>query len=260
MRRRVLIPALIAVLATAWSASSGAETLQIENLRVTFSANFTPHVLPRSQPAPVNIAIHGKVATTDGSHPPPLRWIEVKLNRNGHLYSKGLPVCAAPALQSTSTETALARCGGARVGSGRFRAEVTLGRPIPVAGKIFAFNSSRNGKPALLLHLFAGAPVRFTLVVPLTIGHQREGEFGTVLRARIPKLGGDLGSVTEIDLTIGRRFFSGGKRRSYVSAACSTPPGIDSALFPFARGTFRFEAHREFSETLLRGCRVAGSS
>lgn len=260
MRRRVLIPALIAVLATVWGASSQAETLQIENLRVTFRADFTPNVLPRERPAPVNVSIQGKVATTDGSHPPPLRWIEVKLNRNGRLYSKGLPVCAAPALQSTSTETALARCGRARVGSGKFRAEVTLGRPIPVAGKIFAFNSRRGGKPALLLHLFAGAPVRFTLVVPLTIGHRQEGEFGTVLRARIPKLGGDLGSVTEIDLTIGRKYSFGGKRRSYVSAACSTPAGLDSALFPFARGTFRFEAHREFSETLLRGCRVAGGS
>ncbi|HYQ78541.1 MAG TPA: hypothetical protein VEP91_05455 [Solirubrobacterales bacterium] len=260
MRHRVLIPALIVVLAFAWSASSGAETMQIENLRVTFSANFTPNVLPRLRPAPVDIAIHGKVATTDGSHPPPLRWIEVKLNRNGRLDARGLPVCAAPTLQSTSTVTALDRCGAARVGSGRFRAEVTLGRPVPVTGRIFAFNSRRHGRPALLLHLFAGAPVRFTLVVPLTIGHQRNGEFGTVLRARIPKLAGDLGSVTEIDLTIGRRYSFAGKRHSYVSAACSTPAGIDSALFPFARGTFRFEAHREFSETLLRGCRVAGGS
>ncbi|HET9197864.1 MAG TPA: hypothetical protein VFN92_06385 [Solirubrobacterales bacterium] len=259
MRRLVLIPALIVVLAVAWAASSSAETRQIGNIRVTFTANFTPNVLPRLQPAPVDVAIQGKVATTDGSHPPPLRWIEVKLNRNGRIDSSGLPICTAPSLQSTSTETALARCGGARVGSGRFRAEVTLGRPIAVAGRIFAFNSRRGGKQALLLHFFAGAPVRFTLVVPLTIGHRRDGEFGTVLRARVPKLGGDLGSVTEIDLTIGRRYSSGGKRRSYVSAACSTPRGIDSALFPFARGTFRFEAHREFSETLLRGCRVAGT-
>ena len=258
MRRRFLIPALIAALAVGWGGSSGAETLQNGNIRVTFDANFTPHVLPRQRPAPVDVAIHGKVVTTDGSHPPPLRWIEVKLNRNGRLYSSGLPVCAAPTLQSTSTETALARCGEARVGQGRFRAEVTLGRPIPVAGKIYAFNSRRAGKPALLLHFFAGAPVRFTLVVPLVIGHLRGGDFGTVLRARIPKLGGDLGSVTEIDLTIGRQYRFGGKRRSYVSAACSTPVGLDSAIFPFARGTFRFEAHREISETLLRSCQVAG--
>jgi hypothetical protein len=260
MRRRVLIPALVALLAVAWGTSSSAETRQIENLRLSFSGNFTPHVLPRLQAAPVEVAIHGKVATTDGSHPPPLRWIEVKLNRNGRIYSRGLPVCTAPTLQSTSTESALARCGGARVGRGEFHAEVILGRPIPVTGKIYAFNSRRNGKEALLLHLFAGAPVRFTLVIPLTIGHHQEGEFGTVLRARIPKIGGDLGSVTQIDLTIGRRYSLEGRRHSYVSAACSTPPGVGSAIFPFARGTFRFEAHKEFSETLLRTCRVARSS
>jgi hypothetical protein len=36
--------------------------------------------------------------------------------------------------------------------------------------------------------------------------------------------------------------------------------GVNTAVFPFARGTFRFEAHREFSETLLRACRVARGS
>jgi hypothetical protein len=256
MRRRVLIPALAALLTIVAGASSSAETRQVENLRLTFSGNFTPNVLPRERAAPVDVSIHGKVATTDGSHPPPLRWIEVELNRNGRVQSEGLPTCSAPTLQSTSTQTALARCGAARVD---FDAEVILGRPIPVSGKVYAFNSRRRGKPALLLHLFAGAPVRFTLVVPLTIGHRRTGNFGTVLRARIPKLGGDLGSVTQIDLTIGRRYSFAGKRRSYISAACSTPRGIDSAVFPFARGTFRFQAHREFRETLLRGCRVSGS-
>jgi hypothetical protein len=260
MRRRALITALVALATVVWGASSSAETRQVENLRLTFSGNFTPNVLPRERAAPVDVSIHGKVATTDGSHPPPLRWIEVELNRNGRVQSEGLPTCSAPTLQSTSTQTALARCGAARVGRGDFDAEVILGRPIPVSGKVYAFNSRRNGKPALLLHLFAGAPVRFTLVVPLTIGHRRTGNFGTVLRARIPKLGGDLGSVTQIDLTIGRRYSHAGKRRSYISAACSTPRGIDSVVFPFARGTFRFEAHREFSETLLRGCRVSGSA
>lgn len=258
MRRRLVIPVLIALLAAAWVTSSFAETVQNGNLRVTFNADFTPHVLPRNQPAPVKVEVQGRIATTDGSHPPPLRWLEVKINRNGKLYTKGLPVCTAPTLQSTSSETALARCRPALVGRGKFHAEVKLGREIPAAGKILAFNSRSGGKPALLLHLFAGAPVRFTLVVPLTIGHLSQGQFGTVLRAKIPRLGGDLGSVTEIDLTIGRQYSAGGKRRSYVSAACSAPPDLNEALFPFARGSFRFEGHKGFEETLLRVCQVAG--
>ena len=101
MRRRLVIPALIVLFATAWGASSSAETVQNGNLRVTFNADFAPHVLPRKQAAPVKVEIQGRISTTDGSHPPPLRWLEVKINRNGKLYSKGLPVCAAPTLQST---------------------------------------------------------------------------------------------------------------------------------------------------------------
>lgn len=256
MRKRTLIPALVVLLIAAWSASSAAETVQDGNLRVSFSADFAPRSLPRDKAVPVEV--RGRIATTDGSHPPPLRWFEVKLNRNGRLYSKGLPVCTAPQLQSTDTATALARCRGALVGRGNFRAQVLLEEEILASGKILAFNSRRGGKPALLLHLFAGAPVRFALVVPMAIEHRR-GQFGTVLRAKVPRLGGNLGSVTEIGLTIDRRYSFRGKRRSYVSAACSAPGTFTEAVFPFARGSFRFEGHRKVTETLLRTCRVSGS-
>jgi hypothetical protein len=228
----------------------------VDGLQVTFDANFTPNVLPRDRAAPVNVKIYGGIATTDGSHPPPLRWLEVALNRNGRLFTKGLPACTASLLQSTSTETALDRCQPALVGEGKFRAQVMLGREIPAAGRILAFNSRQGGKQSLQLHLFAAAPVRFTLVVPLKIGRRDEGEFSTVLRAKIPRLAGDLGSVTKIELTIGRRYSFAGKRRSYISASCATPPDLNAAVFPFARGTFRFEGHREIRETLLRGCQV----
>ncbi len=256
MRRRFFIPALIAVLALGWAADSGAERVIKDGLQLTFNADFAPHVLPRNRNAPVDIKVEGKIATTDGSHPPPLRWIEVAINRSGRLYTKGLPVCTAPVLQSTSSEAALERCGPALVGRGSFHADVQLGKEIPATGKILAFNSRRHGKQALVLHLFAGVPVRFTLVVPLTIGHLDSGSFGTLLRAKIPRLGGGLGSITEINLTIGRQYSFEGRRRSYISAACGAPSALDSAVFPFARGIFRFEGHQELRETLTRVCRV----
>jgi len=256
MRHRTLISILIAVLVLSWTASSQAVRVAKDGLVVTFNADFSPHVLPRLKPAPVDVKVTGKVATLDGSHPPPLRQIEVAINRNGHLETTGLPVCTAPALQSTTTKTALSRCRPALVGRGRFHAVVKLGREIETSGEILAFNSRSGGRQALVLHMFGGAPVRFTLVVPLTIGHLEEGDFGTVLRANIPRLAGDLGSVTEIDLTIGRRYSFRGKRRSYVSAACHTPPSLNEGIFPFARGSFRFDGHAEIRETLLRVCRV----
>ncbi|HEX6602437.1 MAG TPA: hypothetical protein VF030_07315 [Solirubrobacterales bacterium] len=200
--------------------------------------------------------IQGRIATTDGTHPPPLRWLEVEIHRSGRLFNRGLPVCSAPILQSTSTETALARCHPALVGRGQFRADVRLGREIPATGRILAFNSRQDGRRSLLLHFFASVPVRFTLVVPLTIGRRQEGQFGTVLRAKIPKLGGDFGSITQIELALARRYSFRGKRHSYLSAACGAPPSLAGAVFPFARARFRFASHPEIRTTLVRDCLV----
>lgn len=256
MRHRIAIPVLIVFCAAVWAAVAPAETKQSENIRVTFDADFAPRALPQNRPAPVSVEVSGRIATTDGSHPPPLRRLEVAIHRNGRLHTEGLPTCSAPILQSTTTKAALERCGNAKVGQGTFRADVLLGQEVSATGTILAFNSRSEGRQALVLHLFAAVPVRFTLVVPLEIAHPREGIFGTVLRAPIPRLGGGLGSITEIDLSIGRRYSFGGKRRSYVSAACSAPVGFEEVPFPFARGTFRFEEHRPVTETLTRICRV----
>ncbi|HET7511068.1 MAG TPA: hypothetical protein VFJ65_12560 [Solirubrobacterales bacterium] len=256
MKRRLLIAALFAVLALAGVAASQAETLQKGNVRVKFDADFDPHSLPRRDAAPVHIHIQGGISTTDGSHPPSLQWLEVELNRNGKLSTVGLPVCSAPLLQSTTTEEALARCGTAVVGRGTFHAEVALTGDVPTSGKLVAFNSRLHDKPALLLHFFAQTPVRFTLIVPLTIIHKQNGEFGTLLRTRVPRLAGGLGSITQIDITLGRRYSAAGKRRSYLSAACSALPGTNLAFFAFARARFRFESTPEFDSKLLKVCRV----
>jgi hypothetical protein len=256
MKRRLTVFALLAALALLVAGASEAEVLQRGDLRVKFNADFDPHALPREHPAPVDVKILGAISTTDGSHPPPLRWMEVELNRNGHVASAGLPVCSAALLQSTSTEQAASRCGDAVVGHGRFKAEVLLGGEVPASGRILAFNSRLNGKPALLLHFFAHVPIRFTLVVPLRIAHKSMGEFGTLLRARIPRIAGGLSSITEIDLTIGRRYSAGGKRRSYVSAACSAPAALNGAVFSFARARFRFDGHPEIRSKLVDSCQV----
>jgi hypothetical protein len=263
MGRRLLIFAVLAFAVLAASAPAKVkeyEIIQKGDLRVKFGAEFTPSTLPRKQPAPITVEIAGAIATTDGTHPPPLRKLEMEINRHGRIETTGLPACTAPLLQSTTTQEALARCGDARVGSGSFSAQLALGvgKDVLATGKATVFNSRRDGKPEMLVHLFIGVPVRVTMVVPITIGHREEGEYGTVLRATVPKLGGGLGSVTEIELKIGRRYAFGGKRRSYLGAACSAPQGVGSVPFPFLRGKFRFEAHRKIVASLLKSCTVRG--
>jgi hypothetical protein len=259
MPRRLLIPALLAlVVLLAASAVAQAVISQEGNLRISFDGGFSPRQLPRDTPAPVSLSVKGAISTTDGSHPPALRRLEVGLNRHGHLSTVGLPVCTSAQLQSTTTESALARCRPALVGRGHFKAEVAFSNlpPIPAGGRMLAFNGRHGGQRALLLHLYIATPVRATFILPLTISNRAKGQFGTVLTAKVPTLAGGLGSVSQIDLEINRNYTYRGQPRSYLSASCAAPAGFPGAVFTFARGAFHFADGRTLETVLSGDCKV----
>jgi hypothetical protein len=258
MSRRLLIPLLLILAGLLGTGLAQAELSQSGNVRISFSGDFSPHALPRDRLAPVSIDVRGAIGTTDGSHPPAVRKIEIAINRHGLLSTQGLPACSSPLLQSTSTETALKRCRPALVGRGSFGANVAFPSATPVlaTGKLLAFYGKSNGKQALLLHLYATAPVRATFVLPLTISHNGNQLFGTVLSAKIPTLAGGIGSVTKIDLRIGRDYTYRGQRRSFISASCPAPAGFTGASFSLARGSFYFADGKKIETTLSRACKV----
>lgn len=258
MRPRLLIPALLTIFSLLGAGLAGAELVQKGNVRISFDGNFSPRSLPRERLAPVRIDVQGAIGTTDGTHPPAVRKIEIAINRHGKLSTQGLPACSGPLLQSTSTETALSRCRPALVGRGQFGANVEFpnAEPVLATGTMLAFYGHSNGKKALLLHLYATTPVRATFVLPLTISNTGNELFGTVLSARIPTLAGGLGSVTKIDLTIGRNYTYRGQRRSFISASCPAPAGFPGASFSLARGSFYFAGGKKLQTTLERNCHV----
>ena len=258
MPPRLLIPVLLMVFGLLGAGLARAELSQDGNVRITFGGGFSPHALPRDRTAPVTVAIQGSIGTTDGSHPPAVRRIEIALNRHGRLSTQGLPACSGPLLQATSSEDALKRCRPALVGRGHFGAEVDFPStgPIAATGTMLAFYGRSNGRQALFLHLYATAPVQTTFVLPLTISHRAKGLFGTVLSAKIPTLAGGLGSVTQIDLKIRRDYTYRGQPRSFVSASCPAPTGFTGAVFTLARGSFYFADGRRIDTTLARDCRV----
>jgi hypothetical protein len=258
MRRRFLIPAFLAIAGLLGAGLAHAELSQVGNVRISFSGDLKPRSLPRDRPAPVTVEVQGAIGTTDGSHPPAVRRIEIALNRHGRISTRGLPACSGPLLQSTSTEAALNRCRPALVGRGHFGAAVELSspEPVPATGTMLAFYGKSNGRRAILLHLYITTPVRATFVLPLLISQRGKGLFGTVLSARIPTLAGGLGSVTQIDLTIGRDYTYRGQKYSFLSASCPAPAGFSGAVFPLARGSFHFVDGKRIDTPLSRVCHV----
>jgi hypothetical protein len=256
--RRLAIPTFIAIAALLGAGLASAELSQHGNLRLAFSGLIAPKTLPRTSTAPVTVRISGAIGTADGQRPPELRKVAIAFNRYGRVSTRGLPVCDPGRLEQTTTKIARRICGGALVGHGKFKANVALtGRqPFPVFGDMLAFNSSKNGRPALLLHIYGSDPVQLAFVLTFRIVRVKKGEFGTIFVARIPKIAAQLGYVTNLNLTFGRRYTYKGRERSFLSAKCAAPSGFPGAVFTLARGSFSFTNGQRISTALSRNCWV----
>lgn len=256
MRRLAIAAALLACLPAGVAAAR--QFVQQGTLRVAFEAKLLPHALPRERDAPVTVDLSGAIRTTDGSTPPPLREISIAMNRAGVVSTTGLPSCQAPKLQQTSTEAALALCRRALVGRGHFAANVDFpGTPIfPARGTVLVFNSSTGNHPGLLLHLYGSSPVRAAFVLPFRISRRSQGKFGTVFTTHIPRLASDKGYVTDIDLSIGRKYSYRGEERSFISASCAAPAGFTTVPYELAKATFSFSGGQKLTTRLPGDCKV----
>jgi hypothetical protein len=254
-----LTAASLLVLALGLGALAQAEVLQRGSLRVTFEGKLTPHSLPRTGTAPVKVSVGTQIASTDGTDPPQLRQISIAINSNGHFEPEGLPVCPLRAIQPSTTADALAACRSSLVGEGHFSASVlfTQQAPFPSEGKIYAFNSTLHGRPAILAHVFGTEPVPTSFTLPFELLPSK-GTFGTVLRASLPQVTGNSSYITGLSLTLGRTFTSHSKKHSYLSAGCPAPKGFPGATFPFAKASLAFAGRPGINSTLTRSCGVRG--
>jgi hypothetical protein len=256
MRRLAVVAVLLTCLPAGVAVAR--QFVQEGSLRVAFDARLLPHALPREREAPATVQLTGAVRTTDGSTPPQLREISIAMNRAGIVSVAGLPSCQAPELQQTSTDAALAQCRSALVGHGHFAANVNFsGAPVfPARGAVLVFNSSTKNRTGLLLHLYGASPVRAAFVLPFKIVRKSEGKFGTVFSTRIPRLASDRGYVTDIDLTIGRKYRYQGKQRSFISASCAAPAGFTEGFYELAKATFSFADDKQLTSRLPGDCKV----
>jgi hypothetical protein len=250
----------LALLLFGGGALASAEVAQNGNLRVSMSGELLPHVLPRKGVAPVSVTVGGKISTTDETEPPQLRQMTVEINRHGRIESTGLPICNAGKIRTASNGRALAICGNALVGEGKFSGTVTLpgSAPYPIEGKLLMFNGREHGHPALLGHIYTPHPFATSFVISFAISAKRKGNYGTVLTADLRKALGSKKNLTGIEMTLSRRYSYKGRRRSYVSAGCPAPKGVRSVPYALARTSFAFADGRKLGEVLNRSCGARG--
>ena len=252
--------ALVGALLLLGGAGAWAAVVQQQGLRITVLSQILPYKLPRTATAPIAVFISGHVGTPDGSTPPQLERMSVKVNRHGLLQSVGLPRCTLPEIEALSSERALGNCGEALIGSGRFWATIVLPdqRPYPTRGRLLVFNGSKGGRPALFAHIYTTNPFATSFVIVFAIERIDEGPYGTELSASLPQALGSWGFVDRIKLTLRRKYSYRGQERSYFNAGCPAPAGTRTTSFPLAYASFHFAATEPIGMTVSKSCGVAG--
>lgn len=248
--------ALLLVGGQAWAVSKGEG-----DLIITFDGGLSPNRLPRHSPAAVAVRVAGNIksASGDSLHLPQLRRITVAINRQGRLFDKGLPVCEAEEIQPATEAAARRICGPSIVGSGHVTVQVRIPSQstFDVRAKLLAFNGPRqDGHKLILAQAYARKPPG-TFILTFRIA-RRGGTYGTVLSAALPPGSRRWAYLTHFDMTLHRVYSYRGRRRSYVSAACSAPAGFEKVIFPFARATYDFATGQRMSVSETGICRVAG--
>ena len=206
--------------------STDAESLKFGKLWLTADGGFTPRTLSRTAYSPIRFKGYINLKSVDGSVPPALQKAVIEFDRDGRLSTQGLATCDPSLLQEATPPEARERCPRAVVGSGHVGALIATGSgpPVYAGSPLTIFNGPRQeGHPTAIFHARTTVPgvQNFVITVPI---ERQSGAFRYRATIEIPPIAAGRGSLTHLDVDIGRRYRFRGSKRSY--------------LFTFAEGIF----------------------
>jgi hypothetical protein len=233
------IGALWGIFGAIFASSAGAGALlEVNDLVIRADGAFEPRLLPKRHFAAISFEGHIDISAKSGARPAALERIVLGFDRDGRLSAGGLPACPADEIANASPAEARRHCAGAIVGRGNVEASIDLSSgPVAASSPLTIFNGpAEAGRATVVLHAQTTVPATqtFAIVVPI---ERRPGPFRYWATLRIPPIAGGHGSLTHIDVQVGRRFRSGGHQRSYVSARCSDGVLETHGNLDFADGT-----------------------
>lgn len=253
--RRVLVAVVIAALCLLGLVGSSAvgQTVRAGNLIVTVEGGFTPHRLPKREPASITLSARSTIRTSDGTHLPALDYLKLEFDKHTGVFTKGLPVCTPARIANTLTSQAKRLCRKAIIGSGQAGAEIAFPDQEPFFAKapMVIFNGPpKNGHPVFIFHVYAHVPAPTTFITTAEISKSK-GLYGTTVYIKIPTIVAGQGSLSFAELSIHRKWRERGKERTLLYGTCPT------GHF-FVRGALTFKGGFKMAGKVVRSCSPKG--
>jgi hypothetical protein len=243
MRKQLACAAVVVgglALVVAAGALAEPHILRAGNLFLKDDGGITPSVLPRHTQTPISAYIDAEIGTTDGTHPPAVKTLNIDFDKSIRVNAKGLPVCKENQLVARSTADAKRACPDAIVGSGSAEVEVAFPEQAPFGAKgpIVLFNGGVRGDTTLLfVHTYVAVPAPTAVVVRVELSRISRGHYGIHTFAKVPRIAGGAGSAIAFKIAIDRKFTYKGRKQSYLAASCPTGTYFTEGKILFADGT-----------------------
>lgn len=206
--------------------------------RVSLIGETSPSKLPDKTPTPIRLNWQGTISSPESPEEPPpaLKSLSLRFDKNGAIFTKGLPIC--PYLRPVIDINVVRACRPAIIGHGVVELEIKLPEQpaFLTEGPLTIYNGKpKDGHPVLIYLAYAHIPAATTFFTYSVI-ESDHGKFGTKTTIPIPKIVSGNGSLTAFRATIGRTWMYRGKRVSLLSARC--PKGVLAAQgeFGFVNG------------------------
>ena len=219
MRKRltliVAVAAAVSLLAAGVAEAYKPVVVKVGNLSLTFNGGFTPTKLSKTKLSPIKLNISGKIATSDGTQPPPLTQFVLEADKNTGINAKGVPACKQGQLEARNTADAKKVCGKALIGTGTtdVRLQFPEQKPVMLHSTLLVFNGGKKGgTTTLFIHAFLSTPVTAAIVTTVKVSKHPNGRYGLKSVATIPKISNYAGSVTAFNLNI--------TKKGYLLAKC----------------------------------------
>jgi hypothetical protein len=250
--RTAVVLGLLVALALLGSSASG-QTVRAGNLIVTVEGGFTPHKLPRRNPASITLSARSTIRTADGTHLPALDFLKLEFDKHTGVFTRGLPVCTTKKLENTITTQAKRLCRKAIIGSGQAGAEIAFPEQDPFFAKapMVIFNGPpRNGHPVFIFHVYAHVPAPTTFITTAEIGRAK-GLYGTSVYIKVPTIVAGQGSLSFAELSIHKKWTHKRRQRTLLYGTCP------SGHF-FVRGALTFKGGFKMAGKVVRSCTPRG--
>lgn len=244
MHRRPTLIASLAVVAmaaiAAATAFAGPVVTGKDGNTQSIDSVISPKKLSKSTLTPAALKVTTATTSTTAANgvPSPAVHAVLDFDRNAKIFTKGIPTCNPAKLQNASTELALQACGKAKIGSGTASALLPVGAQVfPVNPTVTVFNGvPQGGKPVVIVHTYNTTPVQTTLVLVGTVTNYNKEGYGPRLDLQVPLIAGGAGALTGLQAKIDKKYSYKGKKRSFISAKCTSGKLKARGVFTFKDG------------------------